>query len=345
MSYDISFTNANDEKFSEEEVSTIQEEIRKRFPNAKIAPIEINLEFAQVSFFETIVYLSIPYWKENMSKENEINALLNILFDQSLKCFDSQLNRNFRSFDPCIFENFKLVTPSIIVETPEETFPCGDIRCSQIGIRKLAKILDEHKDVLSLETEKELVRKEDYNKLFLYNLRFACSVARRFGFKWINHEEMIDASIDGFEKGLAKFIETKYDFKVVEYIVWWCQQSCIEYLLRKLWEITAQEGYKYYSNEEAEVVRSKWKNGDHGMIEEVLTNHSFLFKEVEDTYKVVMGEKEKREAITNTLNQKCSLRALELEEYQTYKAELELEDFLLLECAIILDEGIKRRPQ
>lgn len=338
MSYDLSFSKSNKENFAQEEIDALRKEIRIGFPKAEFSKSEINFEYCQVSFFEDSVFVSIPFWKENLAREGMINSLLQVLFKQHLHCEDSQVEKVYESYSPSIFKNFSTIAMSVLGVTIDPKFPCGHIRFSVVGAKAITEIINNHQEVLSPETEQQLVRDGDYKSLFHYNLRFAYSVAKRFWFHWINAEELIDASIDGFEKGLTKFMENDYDFKVVEYIVWWSQQSCIEYLLRQVWTITAHEGYKHYSSEEIASLLDRWKGGEKKVINEAMTNHSFLFKQLEETYQLELSETARKEAVINTLNQKSSITTLEQEEYQTYKSELEFEDFLFLESAILLEQ-------
>jgi|GEM_PF-3880536 len=336
MSYDLSFSKPNKTKFTREEIIDLLEDISLSFPSAKLEAREVNFEFAQVLLSDNAIVLSLPFWKENLTRHKEINALISVLFSEDYHCYDTQIEQHYSDFDPTIFDHFVTAAQGVL-QLPESNYLCADIRCRVLGIKSFIEVLTKFKQVLTPEAERALVVNKDYHRLFLYNLKFAYAVARKFQFLWIKQEDMIDASIDGFEKGLAKYLEENHQFKVVDYIVWWCQQSCLEHLLRQIWEITANKGFKFYSKKDSTVVFEKWKNGSTRIQEEVLINHTFLFKELEITYDKTLSEQDKKTAVRNTLNQQSALAALELEQYQTYKKELEIEDFLLLECSLILE--------
>lgn len=218
-----------------------------------------------------------------------------------------------------------------------------NIKCSNIGIDGLKKIIVEH-EIPTVISEKEWAKNQNYHDLFLHNLIYPYGVARKYYLYWIPKEEMIDVSIVGFEKGLKKYLESERDFRVGAYVVWWCMQSCIKHLSQKIWEISVPLQPMNLPKPELDQLVGEAKEGRQKSIDILLLHYQFLFEIIDAKYsdwQMQASKIEIAEVINRAIHRNFSLEDFMKEEYEVYKDEFEFEDIILLEYSLIFENQIK----
>jgi len=229
----------------------------------------------------------------------------------------------------------------------EQKVEIEKIICSEIGIERLKEIMAKY-DIPDTTTEKEWSNKEDYEKLFLHNLIYPYGVARKNYFHWISKEETIDVSIEGFKKGLYKYLEEERDFRVGEYVVWWSMKYCIKDLSEKLWAISNPLKNRSMPNNELEKLIDEYREG-HLMPTKILKNHyQFLFEIIDSKYSdlsMPTTETDKLQVISNVLNGDFSMDDFMKDQYENYLNKYDFEDKVLLEYCLMYERRIKEASQ
>lgn len=218
------------------------------------------------------------------------------------------------------------------------------IKCSEIGIEKLKEIIAKY-DIPNIEIEKEWIKKEDYEKLFLHNLIYPYGVARIYYFHWIPKEEMTDISIGGFQKGLSKYLGEERDFRIGEYVVWWSKQSCIKHLSEKIWAISIPLKNRNLPKNELTKLINEHKEGDLRSKKILRNYYQYLFEIIDLKYSdlaIQNSESEQLQVITNAINGNFSMKDFMEEQYENYKNEFDFEDIVLLEYCLIYESKIKK---
>lgn len=219
-----------------------------------------------------------------------------------------------------------------------------DIICTEIGIDELRRVINKYQ-IPSEQIERKWIANKEHDNLFFHNLVYPYGVARKYYFEWISKEELIDISIQGYKKGINKYLEVTRDFRIGKYVVWWCQQSCIEFILKKIWIISVPLQNKFIPKEELQNIISKTNLEENSNIGLIREHYDFLFKIIEEKYfntKLEFTNKDKNKIIQRAVNVDLSMESLMKDEYKFYKNELSFEDIILLEYCLLFENELKK---
>jgi len=186
-----------------------------------------------------------------------------------------------------------------------------------------------------------LIANKEYKSLYLHNLVYPYGVARKYFIHWIPKEELIDESIIGFKKGLDKYLEAEREFRIGEYVIWWCQRSCIEKVIRDVWQLSQEYEERSIPKSEMEKIISKIQNGKEGQSQFLKEHYSYLFEAIDEKYistEILLTEELKDKVIERAVNKDFSLDGLKDEQYEKHRNELEFEDILILEYSLCYEK-------
>lgn len=209
------------------------------------------------------------------------------------------------------------------------------IRCKEIGLEGFKTMLVKY-PILEDRQELGFVAKRNLNALYLHNLIFPYGVARKYLQPLVPLEHLIDASLEGYEKGLKRFFEEARDFKVGGYIVWWCQKYCTDFLLNKIQDYNKTAAFTPFGKKEFATIKGRAKLGDRKALDRILYLYNLLGDQIE----------EKLESKTsNTLSDSERMKVIELaigqdssrDGFEDYKNNISFNDFFLLEYLFSLD--------
>lgn len=220
----------------------------------------------------------------------------------------------------------------------EQKVNIDKIKCTEIGIEKLHELLSKYQ-LTSENTEREWIKNKEYEKLYLHNLVYPYGVARKYYLHWIPKEEMIDVSIEGFKKGLNKYLENdERPFRIGSYVVWWSMQSCLKHLSEKIWSISIPlKGRNLPKRELKKIIKEEGEE----RASRILKNYyEFLFEEIDSKYSdlsIVISEEEKLEVIINAMQGNFTIKDFMEEQFDNYREEYDFEDIVLLEYCLVYE--------
>lgn len=209
------------------------------------------------------------------------------------------------------------------------------IRCSDIGLREFKKILEAY-PILEDRSELVFVAKRNLDRLYLHNLIFPYGVARKYKQDLIPLESLVDASLDGYEKGLNNFFEETRDFKVGAYIVWWCQKYCTDFIINKIVNLNKKLTFNPFKRKELSAIMVRAKHEDKEALDRILYLYNLLGDQIEqdlleDNGKV-LNDDERMNVIKLAIKSESSRDG-----FEEYKNNIEFNDFFILEYLFALD--------